>query len=794
MLNIEKINTRFYRIGETILRLRWFNIVLFLLLIAAALIGLRQIEAETDMESWFLEDDQLLQVKEEFEDIFGNDEYCAVLLEAEDVFTRPVLAAIRQLGQELKQKVPYADDVLSLADFEYSSGTDGGIEIGELVPEPVPADATALDAIRHKALAKPALKGRLVSSDGRYTWLMLRLKTLPEEWIEKREENPELAIGRIAHQVVSQEKYAFLQPKLTGLPVIAYDKMDFFGTETPKLMGMALIVIILTLALFLRNIRGVIFPLITLAGALVIVFGFQGYLRVRVDPSMIFVPIFLGMAISTSYSIHIFNFFRREFFATGQRQHSLLLALEETGWPLLFCALTTVVALLSFWMIPMRPIRWVGLTSAALVAVTYVLALVMLPTLLSFGGDRKPLADQGVDCAEKELRAADRTGGHRGIDGLMTWLGERVLNRPKTALGVFSLLVVLCLAGMSRVDVSFDVRRSFGTKVPYVNRITEIADTPVGSLYSYGVAIEFPRPDMAKEPENLRKFELLTGEVAALPLTKKISSLLDIIKDMNQMLHDGDPAWYRIPETREMVAQQLLLYENAGGSEAERWVDYDYQRLRLMVEMNDYNSGEAADELEFIQKRAKELFPDSHVLLIGSISQYTVMQDYVTWGQISSFALALAAITVLMSLVFGSLRVGLIGMIPNIAPALVVGGVMGFAGTPLDMMTVTIMPMLLGLAVDDTIHFINHSQLGFQLSGSYRQATRRSFLVVGSAMFYTSLVLLLSFSAFLVSLAKIFVSMGILVGAGILAALLTDYFVTPVLLEKFRVFGKEKGV
>ena len=145
----------------------------------------------------------------------------------------------------------------------------------------------------------------------------------------------------------------------------------------------------------------------------------------------------------------------------------------------------------------------------------------------------------------------------------MIWLGKRVLNKPKTVLSVFFLIAILCLTGIFRMDVSFDVRRTFGMKVPYVNRITSIANTPVGSLYSYGIAIEFPEPGMAKEPENLRKFDILTSEVAALPLTKKVSSLLDVIKDMNQVMNNGDPAYYRVPETREMIAQQLLLYEKS---------------------------------------------------------------------------------------------------------------------------------------------------------------------------------------------------------------------------------------
>jgi uncharacterized protein len=456
-------------------------------------------------------------------------------------------------------------------------------------------------------------------------------------------------------------------------------------------------------------------------------------------------------------------------------------AVEETGWPLLFSALTTVAALLSFVLIPLRPIRWVGLTAACLVAATWLLVIVLLPSLLSFGKDRKPHAVY----VEK---------GGRWLERLMAFLGDRVLSRPKTTVVVFALVVVACLAGISRFEVSFDVRRTFGLDVPYVNRIDYIGRTQVGSLYSYDVAFEFDRPGAAKEPENLRKFDQLIQEVNSLPLTKKVTSLVDIVKDMNQVLNAGDPAYYRIPESREMVAQLLLLYENAGGVETERWVDYDYQRLRLMVEIDHYDSNEAVRELHLIQERGKQLFPEAHVLLIGSISQFTVMMDYVTWGQVKSFFIALGVIAFLMTVVFGSLKTGLIGMIPNVAPALAVGGIMGFAGIPLDMMTVTCIPMLMGLAVDDTIHFINHSQLEFMRTRSYAESTRRVFASVGVALFLTSAVLILCFSAYLISAAKVFFNMGFLVVVGILAALLTDYFITPVLLNWTRPFGHEASV
>jgi len=778
MLNIEKINAWFRGAAQIILRFRWSNLIVFALIMAAAVMGLGRLETEIDQDNWFLEDDALLAAKARFEEIFGSDDYCAVLVEVDNVFSAPVLEKIRELGRELEEKVPYADDVVSLTDFEFTYGTAEGMQITDLVPDPVPTDAKQLERIKTLALSKPSMRNRIVSTDGQQTWIMLRMKPIPDAWEKDTDENPDLAIGRFVNEITAQEKYAILNPKNAGLPVINVDKRNFFSKETPRLIGLSLLLTVIVLAIALRSVRGVVFPLLTSVSAMLIVFGAQGYLGITNDPSMIFLPIFLSLAVSVGYSIHLFNYFKRSFLQTGLREQALVHAIEETGWPLLFSALTTVAALLSFVFIPLRPIRWVGLTAACLVAVTYLLVIVLLPSLLSFGKDRKP-------------HAVYTQKGGRWVERIMAFLGARVLSRPKTSIVIFTLAVAVCMVGITRFEVSFDIRRTYGYKVPYIKRLNYIGQSQVGALYSYDVAFELPRPGDAKDPDTLRKFDQLVQEVKKLPLTKKVTSLVDIVKDMNQVLNAGDPEFYRIPETREMIAQQLLLYENAGGMESEKWVDYDYQRLRLMVEIGDYSSAEAARELALIQKRGKQLFPDAHVFLIGSISQFTVMMDYVTWGQVKSFFMALGVIALLMTIVFGNLKTGLIGMVPNVAPALAVGGIMGFAGIPLDMITVTCIPMLLGLAVDDTIHFINHSQLEFMRTQSYAESTRRVFISVGTALFLTSTVLIVCFSAYLISSMNVFVNMGFLVAAGILAALLADYFITPVLLNWARPFGRE---
>lgn len=784
MLDIEKINARFQSLGEIVLRLRWFNIIVFLCLLGAALYGMRFLQSDTNQDHWFMEGDAMLLAKERFEALFGNDDFCAVLVQVDNVFNPEILRKIRELGDELKAKVAYSDDVLSICHVEFTKGTEEGLEITDLVPDPVPDDPGQVALIQEMALSKVALKNRIVSEDGRETWIMLRLKPTPDDWLEQGKENPELLIGRQVNEIAGQEKYRVLNPKTTGLPVIDVEKRDFIAKETPRLLGISFLATIVILSLALRNVRGVIFPMLAASSAIVLVFGAQGFLGIRNDPSMIFLPIFLTLAVATSYSIHVFNMFDRAFVKSGQRLQSLSKAIGDTGWPLLFSAITTIAALLSFLFVPLRPIRWIGLTSACLVAVIYLIVMILLPALLSFGKDKNP--SKTVTALAPRSSPLDR-----GLD----YFGSRALNHPVLSLSLFVVLAVICLIGITRFEVSFDIRRTFGLDIPYVARISAIGESGVGSLYSYGIGIEFNHPDAAKDPENLRKLEQLTGEIHTLPLTKKVSSILDVIKDMNQVINADDPAHYQIPETREMVAQLLLLYENAGGAEAERWLDYDYQRYRLMVEVDDYNSGEAARELHFIRERCAQLFPDAKVLLTGSLSQFTVMLEYVTWGQLKSYFLSLATIALIMGLVFGSLRISLIGMIPNLAPGLVVGGIMGFAGIPLDIMTITIAPMLLGLAVDDTIHFINHCQLEHSRTRDYRESVRRAFVTVGKALFITSVVMSVCFSAYLSSSAKVFVHMAVLVVAGIVGALAADFFVTPPLLKRLHAFdpGGRKG-
>ena len=777
-MDLIKINAFFLRLGQRIVRWRISAILGTLLLLALACAGLPRVQSDTNQENYFLEGDPLLQIRDHFENIFGNDDFCGVLAEAPDVFDPEFLRLLRRFGKALKQEVPYADDVLSLTDLEFIQGSDKELKITELVPDPVPNDAASREEMRRKAMSKPSIKGKIVSEDSRYTWIMLRLKRLPHNAKDERGWGLDQVIGEKVNLIAARPEFSPLHLKTSGLPVINADKRAFIASEMPTLFGLSLFFTVAVLALSLRSVRGVLFPLFCAVAGLGLVFGVQGWLGIVNDPSMIFLPVFLSLAMALAYSIYYVNDFKAELFETGLRREAATGAVERSGWPIGFSALTTMVGLLSFCFVPLKPIRWMGLTAAALVGVLYLLTLFLLPAMISFGRRRIP---------RKAARVRQSLS-----DALVDRLSRSVLKRPGLSLLLCLIVFLASLAGLKDVNISFDMRDTYGMAVPYVKRICEVADSPLGSLYAYGIGIEFREQDMAKRPENLRRLEQFVQEVSDFPLTKRVSSVIDILKDLNKTLNANDDAKYIIPDTQEQIAQQLLLYENSGGVEAERWIDYEYSRLRLLVEMGDYKSAEAARELETIYRRGRELFPDADILLTGSIAQFSVMQDYVSWGQIKSFFLSVLAVSLLMCVTFASLRIGLIAMIPNIAPALLSGACMGFFGFPLDVMTVTVMPMLLGLAVDDTIHFINGCKYWFLQTGDYAESVRRTFILEGKSMLQTSIVLALCFLTYMASSVAVFQRLGILVAIGAMAALAADYFVTPVLIQKFQVFGPER--
>ena len=780
-MKIEKINRKFRQTAEWILRHRLLVVGLFALLVAFSFVGTKRIVMKTSFDDYFMSDDPMLLKTDEFKSIFGNDYYVAVLVKNKDVFSKRSLTLIRELSNELKDSLSYADKVTSLTDLEFAVGTDEGMTIEQIVPEQIPSDAAGLKEIRRKAYSKPYLSKKLVSKDGTMTWIMVKLRPFPADSVWKKTSDiaPDMLTGKEAGHIIGKAKYAELSPAAAGMPYMSYEKFVYLKGEMGRLFAIAFLVSIVVMIVVTRSLRGVVAPLITSICALLIGFGIIGWTGLYIDMSTAMIAVILTFACSIAYNIHLYNFFKTRFVETGRRKASITDAVGETGWGVLLSGLTTVAAMMTFLSMSIVPMKAIGLNTSLCLLSVLLTCLVVTPVLLSLGRDRKPHANMSHSFEGYVGDHFERFGGF-------------VMRNHRRIVVVSSVLTLFCGIGLFFIEPAFDVEKTMGRKVEYVKKFLDLCDTELGSMYSYDLMITLPHADDAKKPENLKRLDQLATITEGYLLTKRHNSVTDIIKDMNCTLNGGKQQFYRIPDDADMVAQLLLLYENAGGTESEYWMDYDYRRLRLQVEIKNYNSNEAEKEMDALQAEARRLFPQAHISMVGNIPQFTVMQQYVERGQMWSMLLSVLVIGVILVLVFSSWKVGLVGMIPNLAPAVIVGGMMGWLDYPLDMMTASLIPMILGIAVDDTIHFINHSHVAYDRCGDYGNAIRSTFRTEGLAIVMSTVVVSATFAGFMSSNATQMVNWGILAVAGMVSALLADLFLTPILFKYLRVFGKEK--
>ncbi|PLX25310.1 MAG: hypothetical protein C0599_00735, partial [Salinivirgaceae bacterium] len=339
-----------------------------------------------------------------------------------------------------------------------------------------------------------------------------------------------------------------------------------------RVMGLAILLAIVILIIALRSVWGLIVPILSAISSMIVMYGVVGFIGYHVDNMVLSFPFLIGFAVSIAYSIHLFSFYKRHFRKHGHRREAIVYSFGEVGWGVLFTALTTITALLSALFIPVKTVRFMGLSTAGIVAATFIIVMILTPVLLSFGKNKKQ--------HPKYLK-----NKHSKFENRLYNLGNWILDNPRKIFVSYLIIMGFLSWGLTKITVDTNYKKTLGTKVPYVKNIVAIAETELGSLYSYEVMIELPEAGMAKDPEVLHKLELLESKAQESEMTKKTNSILDVVKDMNMVLNEDNPAYYKIPDNSDLVAQMLLLYENAGGTESEYWVDYDYKYLRLSVHL-----------------------------------------------------------------------------------------------------------------------------------------------------------------------------------------------------------------
>ncbi len=612
------------------------------------------------------------------------------------------------------------------------------------------------------------------------------------------------ALTAIYGQAEYAAAFEFYPIGTAGMMDTAMDSMIQSGY-----LGMiSVFIIILLLYTLFQTGSAVMWPVTAVVSSCIWLFGGMAWLGIP-SSSLISLSVMLVLAVGIADCVHVMSeylLFKRE---GMNHEDAIEKSFEKTGVPILLTTITTMAGMLAIAFGGVGQFVTFGITSAIGVALAFVFTVAVLPALLEFWhphSDKKP--------AKKSWKRAMfiiffpfsiiRWGSKKiGLSWLLSaiWLQPLLDKVPDFSfrwrypiIAVFMAVFVVCGYGATRVKIDSNLVELFKDGNP-VRVAYEIVDEHMAGTGSMEVMMDFNASDAMSDPDVLMAIsnlqDILESEYGKYVV--RTNSLADLVKDTNKIMNGNDPAAYAIPEDPLAVSQLLYLFNSSNPKDRRSLVSDDYSRSHITIQLRNAGSHEYAIFFEGIQADIDDTlsvvrgtYPEMETSVTGSFAMMMRMSDVISKSQFRSLSLAIVIISIILTLSLGSLTGGLLAIIPNMLPAILAFGLMGLLGIPLDTDTLMIAPLIIGIAVDDTIHFVTHYRMALANRIKPAAALVQTVKEVGQAVTFTSMVLglaffMLSFSDYL-GLAKV----GIFGSLAIFVALLCDLLFLPALIYVFK--------
>ena len=650
-------------------------------------------------------------------------------------------------------------------------------------------------------------------------------------------------VQEVEFQDTDQLAFFTFDEALTAVYQKYASELDFYPVGTPSMMGQmqgvlnqmavlgTLMVLIFSLLLWVlfRSASALVWPMVTIALSVAWCWGITVWMGITVS-TMIALTVLLIFAVGIADCVHVMSAyfsFRRD----GQEHYAALShAYEKVSLAILLTTLTTSAGVSVLATSNLEPIKVFAIMSALGVILAFFFTIVLLPVLLDLwhpaavGSEEKPsLADRigakwnalrhkrklfiGLSIALLVFLSLGLMVGAfiNFVIGLTYWIinsQERILARvpsivqrsPYLILAIFGSGFVVCAYGATKILIDTNIAEMFKADHPLTIAV-EVVDQNMSGAQNMEIMIDTGTSDGMLDAQLLAAVDRLQTRIEERypDIIGRTNSLANIVKDTNQKMNEDNPEFYRIPESDQAISQLLFMFNSANPEDRRNIVSDDYSRSHISVTARNLGSYEYKELFEAISidveetfSRVESNFPNLDVNLTGSMATLMVMADEVANSQFNSFALALLIVSLIMIVSLGSFRGGIMGMVPNAIPAFLAFGLMGLFGIPLDTDTLLIAPIILGIAVDDTIHFMTHYRVELSKTGSIAAALESAIREVGQAVMFTTMVIglgfaVLSFSDYL-GMAKV----GFFGSLAIFVALLCDLFLIPAMIIVFK--------
>ncbi len=734
-------------------------------LIIVATIGGKNLYFRGDYDIFFDGTNKQLLAFDEIQTTFAKTDNLAIVIAPEDgdIFTPQTLSLIQKITVDAWQ-VPYSSRVDSIANYQHTEAFEDDLLVEDLLYSEYELTPERISKVKSIALSEPVLKSALVSEKGDVTVVNITVQ-LPE--MDKTAEVEEVVSSINAMIDRYQRAYPDVTFHKAGIIAMNHAFMTAAQDDSSTLVPTMLVVILVFLTIMLRSILSVIATLIVIIGSVMATMGISGWAGMFLSTATVNVPTLI-MTLAVADCVHVIATMRQSMKNGFTKAQSIERSIALNFVPILITSVTTAIGFLMMNMSDSPVLRDFGNLSALGVMVACFLSVTLLPALLKL----LPIHVK-METSQDQKHVMDR-------------LGDFVVSQRRALLPLSVAVIVVCASLIPLNKVNDESVEYFGQRNEF-RQAADFMEERISGMTNISIAIKTNESQGIAAPDFLNTIGEFSSWLRDQPETDHVATLADVYKRLNKNMHGDDEAYYSLPQERELAAQYLLLYEMSlpYGLDLNNQINVDKSSIKMVLTVANLGSVELVDLENRIYQWFAEHAPQYQVVASSPSLMFAHIGETNMASMLSTLPITLVLISALLIFALRSVRLGLISLMPNIAPAVIGFGLWVLISGEINLGLSVVVTLTLGIVVDDAVHFLSKYQRARREGQTAEQAVRYAFHTVGRALWITTVVLVAGFSVLAMSSFRLNADMGQLSAIVIFIALVVDFLFLPTLLMLF---------
>lgn len=771
-----RVERRFGQLARALYQYPVRALVVLLLLLGVLATQLQHIYLDTSTEGFLSPTHPAIKTYDRFREEFGRDELIIIGAQDDNVLSMAFVSQFRDLFLDLETQLENIDDIDSMINARFVHGADDELYVDDLF-DPWPQNETELETIRQRIHSTPLYSGLFLGRDETMATIVIRLRYVAPK------PGQDLRLAQVEANLKTSELLQIIEQRLqpwrdqgmklyvAGSPVVTDLLRSSMVTDMQTFSKWVVFFIALLLFALFRRVTGVVLPLICVGLSVLFTISLMGLFRQPLQLPTAILPSFL-LVVGIGDAIHFLSLFYARFNEHCDKQQAVVEAMEHSGLAMFLTSLTTAAGMASFANADLLPISNLGIFTAAGVMSAFVVTVLVMPASLSLL-PLKPRIDASSPHTSPVL--------NRFIKGCV----HLSYHHPKSVVAACAVILLGSLASVLHLQFTHNPLKWLPDSL-YAKQSIVTIDRDLGGSVSLEIVLDSGEPGGLYEPALLQKLDTLCLSLSQFSSpglrVNKVLSITELLKETHRALHDNSPEFYRIPDNRELVAQEMFMLELSGSEDLFRLVDREYRKARITLTLPWIDTLLYAPLMNQLENRFKQEVGDYPLIITGLIPLLGSTLNSVIHSAAEAYVIAVVVISLIMVVLLGRIRLGLISMFPNILPIIMVMGLMQLNNVPFDMFSILIGSIAIGLCVDDTVHFMHHYGRFRERGCSVHDAISNTLNTAGRAMLVTSLVLCAGFMVLTMSQLNNFTHFGLYTSLCIVLALMADFLLAPALV------------